>query len=190
MAAAKEHKKKKTKKKTLKESKKQQRKDGSSHSEPLSTDALRKRNPKAFVFSSRGKAKVQKARSAEKEQRRMHGESCQLAIYLHSAVVPLLQSVPLMLRVYAVPMVEKDSDEPPPFLVLVHGPPGVGKTTLVKNLVKHYTRQNLGEVKGPVTLVSGKNRRLTFVECPQVVYLQLEANFCVACFAVCVSSYL
>lgn len=32
-----------------------------------------KRNPKAFIFSSRGKAKVQKARSAEKDQRRMHG---------------------------------------------------------------------------------------------------------------------
>jgi hypothetical protein len=33
----------------------------------------RKQNPKAFVFSSRGKAKLQKARTAEKEQRRMHG---------------------------------------------------------------------------------------------------------------------
>ena len=83
MAAAKEHKKKKKKpnnKKTLKQSIKQQRKDGSSPSEPPSADAARKRNPKAFVFSSRGKAKVQKARSAEKEQRRMHGESCQLMI--------------------------------------------------------------------------------------------------------------
>ena len=32
------------------------------------------RNPKAFVFSSRGRAKQQKARSAEREQRRLHGE--------------------------------------------------------------------------------------------------------------------
>ncbi len=31
------------------------------------------RNPKAFVFSGRGKAKRQAARSAEKDQRRMHG---------------------------------------------------------------------------------------------------------------------
>lgn len=32
------------------------------------------KNPKAFVFASRGRAKIQKARSAEKDQRRMHGE--------------------------------------------------------------------------------------------------------------------
>lgn len=33
----------------------------------------RKQNPKAFIFSSKGKAKLQQARTAEKEQRRMHG---------------------------------------------------------------------------------------------------------------------
>lgn len=59
-------------------------------------------------------------------------------------------------------------EEPPPFVVVVHGPPGVGKTTLIKNLIKHYVNQNLSEVKGPITVVSGKTRRLTFVECPQV----------------------
>lgn len=35
--------------------------------------AAKARNPKAFVFSGRGKAKLQQARSAEKDQRRMHG---------------------------------------------------------------------------------------------------------------------
>lgn len=57
-------------------------------------------------------------------------------------------------------------------MVVVHGPPGVGKTTLIKNLIKHYVNQNLSEVKGPITVVSGKTRRLTFVECPQVCVLQ------------------
>ena len=41
----------------------------------------------------------------------------------------------------------------------------MGKTTLIKSLVKHYTRHNLTAVKGPVTVVSGKLRRLQFVEC-------------------------
>ena len=36
------------------------------------------------------------------------------------------------------------------------GPPGVGKTTLIKSLVKHYTRHVLSEVRGPINIVSGK----------------------------------
>lgn len=31
-------------------------------------------------------------------------------------------------------------------VVLVHGPRGVGKSTLIRALVKHYTHQSLGEV--------------------------------------------
>ena len=43
----------------------------------------------------------------------------------------------------------------------------VGKSLLVRCLIKHYTRQSLSEVRGPITIVAGKQRRLTFVECPQ-----------------------
>lgn len=83
-------------------------------------------NPRAFTFQSAGKAKAQKARTAEKEQRRLHA-----------------------------PMMEKAVDEPPPLIVLVQGPPGVGKSTLIKCLVKHFTQQNLAEVVGPITVVAG-----------------------------------
>ena len=79
-------------------------------------------------------------RSAEKEQRRLHA-----------------------------PIVDRQSEEPPPFVVLVHGPPGVGKSTLIRSLIKHYTRQTVGEIRGPITVVSGKTRRLTLVECPNDV---------------------
>jgi ribosome biogenesis protein BMS1 len=41
----------------------------------------------------------------------------------------------------------------------------VGKSTLLKSLVRRYTKQTMSEVKGPVTVVAGKKRRLTFVEC-------------------------
>ena len=31
--------------------------------------------------------------------------------------------------------------------------------------MKRYTKQTLSDIKGPVTVVSGKKRRLTFIEC-------------------------
>jgi len=49
-------------------------------------------------------------------------------------------------------------------IVAIVGPPGVGKTTLLKSLIRRYTKQTLNDIKGPVAVVSGKNR-LTFVEC-------------------------
>ena len=41
----------------------------------------------------------------------------------------------------------------------------VGKSTIIKSLVKHYTKHNLSDIKGPITIIAGKKRRLTFVEC-------------------------
>ena len=56
-------------------------------------------------------------------------------------------------------------DTPPPIIVAIVGPPGVGKTILLKSLVRRYSRQTLQEAKGPITVVGGKRRRLTFIEC-------------------------
>lgn len=52
----------------------------------------------------------------------------------------------------------------------------VGKTTLIKGLIKHYTRQDVREVKGPITLIAGKARRLCFIECPQDLSAMIDAG--------------
>jgi hypothetical protein len=79
MGADKSHKKKKTNKKVLKKiyekKNKEEVKEGNGGNKVLTQEAARKQNPKAFVFSSRGKAKRNQARTAEKDQRRMHGQS-------------------------------------------------------------------------------------------------------------------
>jgi ribosome biogenesis protein BMS1 len=59
-----------------------------------------------------------------------------------------------------------DFDVPPPIIVAVHGPPGVGKSSLIKCLVKHYTKQGVNDLKGPITFVAAKKRRVTLIEVP------------------------
>ncbi|PIA42098.1 hypothetical protein AQUCO_02100155v1 [Aquilegia coerulea] len=106
----------------------------------------KKQNPKAFAFNSTNKAKRLQARATEKEQRKLH-----------------------------VPTVDRTTGEPAPYVVVVHGPPQVGKSLLIKSLVKHYTRHSLPEVRGPITIVSGKQRRLQFVECPNDINGMIDA---------------
>lgn len=65
-----------------------------------------------------------------------------------------------------VPLVDRLPEEAPPLVVAVVGPPGVGKTTLIKSLIKRYTKQSLNSPTGPLTVVTSKRRRLTFIECP------------------------
>lgn len=59
-----------------------------------------------------------------------------------------------------------DIHETPPACVVVMGPPGVGKSTLIRSLVKLYTNHNLTSVTGPITVITGQKKRVTFIECP------------------------
>ncbi|XP_078159429.1 P-loop containing nucleoside triphosphate hydrolases superfamily protein [Carex rostrata] len=108
--------------------------------------ADKKKNPKAFAFTSSTKAKRLQSRSVEIEQRRLH-----------------------------MPVMDRSIGEPPPFVVVVQGPPQVGKSLLIKCLVKYYTKHNLSDVRGPITLVSGKHRRVQFVECPNNINGMIDA---------------
>ncbi|XP_028106594.1 ribosome biogenesis protein BMS1 homolog [Camellia sinensis] len=69
---------------------------------------------KAFAFSSTVKAKRLQSRASEKEQWRLY-----------------------------VPTIDRSIGEPAPYVVVVQGPPQVGKSLLIKCLVKHYTKHNL-----------------------------------------------
>ena len=60
----------------------------------------------------------------------------------------------------------EEDDLAPPFVIIVQGSKESGKSTLIKSLVQHFTRQKLTEVKGTITLRTNKNQRITFYECP------------------------
>ncbi|KAL8807206.1 MAG: hypothetical protein Q9182_000888 [Xanthomendoza sp. 2 TL-2023] len=95
------------------------------------------KNPKAFAYANPGKLQKQAARSHDVQEKRLH-----------------------------VPLIDRLPSEPPPIIVAVVGPPGVGKTTLIKSLIKRYTKHTLSHPVGPLTVVTSKRRRLTFLECP------------------------
>ncbi|KAJ3231202.1 Glycoside hydrolase 2 (Mannanase, beta-galactosidase) [Chytriomyces hyalinus] len=92
-------------------------------------------NPKAFASYSGVRADRTIRRNMDRDQTKLH-----------------------------VPMVDRTPDIPPPIVIAVVGPPGTGKTTLIRSLVKRYTKHNLTEINGPITVVSGKKQRLTFME--------------------------
>ncbi|KAK2789994.1 Glycoside hydrolase 2 (Mannanase, beta-galactosidase) [Onygenales sp. PD_12] len=94
-------------------------------------------NVKAFAVAHAGRMQKQAARSHDIKEKRLH-----------------------------VPLVDRLPEEAPPIVVAVVGPPGVGKTTLIKSLIKRYSKQTLSSPSGPLTVVTSKRRRLTFLECP------------------------
>ena len=49
-------------------------------------------------------------------------------------------------------------------VIAVAGPPEVGKSTLIRSLIKHWTRRNVPQPRGPLTVVSGKRARVTLLE--------------------------
>ncbi|KAK0179967.1 hypothetical protein PV327_005659 [Microctonus hyperodae] len=96
----------------------------------------KQRNPKAFTFNSAIRAERQFRRKQDINTKKTH-----------------------------IPLVDRTPIEPPPVLVAIVGPPKVGKSLLIKCLIKSYARQPLSNIVGPVTVVSGKKRRITFMEC-------------------------
>ena len=96
----------------------------------------KQRNPKAFTFNSTIKAERRFRRKQDIETKKQH-----------------------------IPLVDRTPVEPPPVLVAVVGPPKVGKSLVIQCLIKSYVKQPLTNIVGPVTIVCGKKRRVTFMEC-------------------------
>nr|CCA25717.1 predicted protein putative [Albugo laibachii Nc14] len=140
---------------------KQQRKAFEKQKQSASESQIRK-NPKAFGVAKNGRARKSIQRNLDRSHRKEY--------------VPLQTTAAVNVS--------------PPVSVVVMGPPKSGKSTLIRSLVKRYTRQNIHEVKGPITMITGKDRRITLMECPNdlngaidvakvadLVLLMIDASF-------------
>lgn len=96
----------------------------------------KQKNPKAFTFNSAIGAERRFRRKQDIDTKKTH-----------------------------IPLVDRTPVEPPPILVAVVGPPQVGKSLVIQCLLKSFVNQPLTKILGPVTIVSGKKRRITFMEC-------------------------
>ncbi|OWA51892.1 Ribosome biogenesis protein BMS1-like protein [Hypsibius exemplaris] len=114
-------------------------------------DALsaKERNPKAFAIQNPQKAERIGRRTADITEKRTR-----------------------------IPEVDRTPDLPPPFVVAIVGPPKVGKTTLLEGLIKSLTRNSVHNVRGPVTIVSGKKRRVTLIECNNDINAMIDVAKC------------
>jgi len=106
---------------------------------------LKGKNPKAFTVQNAKRTQKRIQRKGDQDERKKH--------------TPLVDRTPLV---------------PPPIVVAIVGPPKVGKTILLQSLVKNYTKQTINNVKGPVTLVSGKQQRITLIECTNDVNAMID----------------
>uniref|UniRef100_A0A1A9ZFW2 Bms1-type G domain-containing protein n=1 Tax=Glossina pallidipes TaxID=7398 RepID=A0A1A9ZFW2_GLOPL len=113
----------------------------------------RQRNPKAFAINSAQKAERNFRRKEDLTAKKQH-----------------------------IPVVDQIPDVPPPILIGVVGPPKVGKTTLICNLVKNFTRTNVSttqtHIKGPITIVTSKKRRITLLECNNDINSMIDVAKC------------
>ncbi|RZC92040.1 hypothetical protein C5167_027929 [Papaver somniferum] len=69
-------------------------------------------------------------------------------------------------------------DEPAaPYIILVQGPPNVGKSLLIKSLVNYFNKEQhiINDIGGPITVITGKRTRLQFVECPDDINAMIDA---------------
>lgn len=97
MAVSPARRKKSARKKTIKTASKNERTKRKADKQDDSSvgPAAPKQNPKAFVFSTRGKAKKNQARSAERDQRRLHGIFRLVHSYLCYFLLPYACSLAL-----------------------------------------------------------------------------------------------
>ncbi|ETW39239.1 hypothetical protein, variant [Plasmodium falciparum Tanzania (2000708)] len=63
-----------------------------------------------------------------------------------------------------VQKVYKEGNKSSPLIVVIQGAKGVGKSTLLKSLIKYYVGITINNIKGPISIFTKNLKRYTFIE--------------------------
>ncbi|KAG9395477.1 Protein of unknown function (DUF663) [Carpediemonas membranifera] len=76
-------------------------------------------------------------------------------------------------------------EQQPPLVIVVQGPAGSGKSTLIQGLVQMFTGQKISRIAGPITVRQTRARRLMFIECtpdmPSMIDLAKVPDMVIMC---------
>lgn len=78
-------------------------------------------------------------------------------------VFVIFRTADLQAKRERMPTVDRTPEQPPPLLVALVGPRKVGKTTLLRALVRHFTRTKISTPVGPITIVAGRFNVFVFM---------------------------
>ncbi|VDM02451.1 unnamed protein product [Schistocephalus solidus] len=114
--------------------------------------------------ASRSGAKVNKKSNSEdvKKHSNIKGFSIQ---HTTKAARKVRKTLDHEVKKYHLPTNVASAEAAPPLIVGIVGPPASGKSTLLRSLIRHFGRQLVPVVTGPITVVVGKSFRITFLEC-------------------------
>ena len=136
-----------------------------------------RKNPHAFAFRSSNRAVRSQRRNLDVGVQRQH-----LPIHSHvasstSVTTPSPTDAATAASPSSPPPAPVDA---PPFLVVIIGPAGTGKSSIISSLVKHHTGHSvpLSHLHGPLTLLTSSNRRLTLIECPPHLHCLIDLAKC------------
>jgi len=60
--------------------------------------------------------------------------------------------------------------------VVVQGSKSSGKSSIIRSLIKHYTKYKVNEISGTITLRSNKKQRISIVECPNDLSAMIDLS--------------
>lgn len=66
-------------------------------------------------------------------------------------------------------------NDPPAFITVI-GSKNSGKSSVIKSLVKKFSKHNLDDIKGPITLSAGRDKRITLFECNEDVHQFVDSS--------------